>query len=158
MKRSIKATVFSLIGIILISLACIIFSLSVINDRLEAELTSSLHTSGYLRSRIRDLDAQIEALREELDGIGDDVQCIQTETADVQTQADTAAPSPKRTYTVGEYDGKIAIFPSDDTGSEPIRVLDISVMALSESEREELSAGIFAADYEQLCKIIDRYE
>ena len=160
MKRSVKATIFSLIGIILVSLACVIFSLSAINGRLEDELTSSLHTSGYLRSRIRDLDAQIDALRDELENIDEDVECIQTEaeTSVAATESDTAAPSPARAYRVGEYDGKIAIFAHDAHGTQPIRVLNISVMALSERERQELSAGILAADYDELCKIIDRYE
>ena len=158
MKKSVKAVVFSLIGIILICLSCIIFSMSVMNDKLEDELTSSLHTSGYLRSRIRDLDMQIESLRYELENMEDDVQCIQTETAGEQVEAVTTSPAPKRAYRVGEFDGRVAIFADGQDSTEPIRVLDISVMALSESERQELAAGIFASDYDSLCKIIDRYE
>lgn len=155
MKKTVKATLFSLIGIILVCLACIICSMSVINDRLQKELKSSIQTSGYLRSRIRDLDNRIEDLKNELENIGEDIQCAQTEAV---IEGSTTSPIPMRAYKVGEYEGKIAIFALDTKDTSPVRVLNISVMALSESERNELTAGIFASDYDELCKIIDRYE
>lgn len=73
-----------------------------------------------------------------------DTQTLQIERNYIQTQ-----------YRLSVYDGRIAVFVSDET--EPIEVFDVFVASLPYDEQIELRNGLFATDKGELQKLIEDY-
>lgn len=58
-------------------------------------------------------------------------------------------------YTLGEYNGFLAVFEADD--KTPVTIYDTPVNILPDSDREMLKEGITAQTMNQLQKIIEDY-
>ncbi len=58
-------------------------------------------------------------------------------------------------YTLGEYDGKIALFKKG--GSMPIEIYDVFVSSLPEEEKDKIREGINADSDGEILKIIEDY-
>lgn len=74
-----------------------------------------------------------------------------------ETKSKSKASIPAVEYTVKEYNGKIAVFESDNT--EPLIVLDDPyIRDLPEKDRELLANGIVARNKAELNKILEDYD
>ena len=68
--------------------------------------------------------------------------------------APAAAGQPSR-YTIGEWEGQLAVFEGDQTF--PMQVYDVFVSALPEEQRRQVQAGIPVEDETQLSLLLEDY-
>lgn len=73
-----------------------------------------------------------------------DTQTLQTENNNTKSE-----------YRLSVYDGRIAVFETDET--EPIEVFDVFVSSLPYDEQIELRNGLTATDRNELQKLIEDY-
>ncbi len=59
-----------------------------------------------------------------------------------------------RGYTLGEYEGNIAVFRKGED-SEPITVTDIELASLRQADREKISSGISASGERELQELLE---
>lgn len=63
--------------------------------------------------------------------------------------------SPKSTFIVKEYNGKVAVF--ELSNPEPTRITDVDLFDLPQEDRKLLYAGIVAENIEELSQILEDY-
>ena len=71
------------------------------------------------------------------------------------TKSDNA-PTKAALYTVGEHDGKIAVF--EGQNDEPIEITDIYISELPLKDRMLIKQGITANTDSELCRILEDYD
>ena len=67
----------------------------------------------------------------------------------------TAEAAPVTGYTVGQWEGLLAVFAAG--GKQPLEVYDIYIAAFPHEEQVRLTAGIPAADAEALARLLEDY-
>ena len=129
----------------------------------------------YLRTRIRELESELTSLllnRTEPDTEAGDSEADTTESVAPETEEVTVPthqspetqpsvethPTPDvstAAYMLTEHNGVIGRF---DASGELVRVLNVFVMTLPETEREALRVGIPAYSYEEMLRLAQQYE
>lgn len=68
---------------------------------------------------------------------------------------ESSSPSAGWTYTIREYEGRVAVFRREE--EEPELVFDVFVHTLPEYDRGQLQQGVKAADYQELVSLLEDY-
>ena len=69
------------------------------------------------------------------------------------TRAQSYTPPPA--YTIGEWDGKVAVFEGDDT--YPMQIFDTDVAGLPDEQRAQVEEGVPVDRAEELYRILEDY-
>ena len=127
---------------------------------LESELTSLLSAGSEPDTEAAENDAETETEMDTETEASPETEAI---TVPVHQSPETQAPAETETipeisaavYTLTEHNGVIGVF---DAAGELVRVLNVFVMTLPETDREALQVGIPAYSYEEMLRLAAQYE
>ena len=177
-----KLTVGLLVFAAILSVGALILSYTYthsVSEELTLLRRESRNDLVYLRSRVKDLESELQLLRDETKEPTFDAEEPVTETeplpeTDIPTEPpvteavtipsqhapETQPPAPESDttpvrYLITEHNGIIGVFDEDGT---LVHTVNVFVMTLPAADREALAAGIPAHSAEELEEIIKRYE
>lgn len=76
-------------------------------------------------------------------------------TAGTRRETGAASSSPAALYTVGEWNGQLAVYVREKT--EPEQVYDVYITTLPEEEQRRLQQGVPVEDEETLLRLLEDY-